>query len=130
MTKTVLIVDDVPDFIFTIIRQVKAVGMQYEIATNGAEAITAVQVCSINAIITDVQMPHKNGIDLLQFLWRTRATIPTYVHSSDATFPYCGTLWDLPHDISKKFGQFASFKRKDGNMETNIRAFLESIRNT
>lgn len=72
--KTILTVDDSAS-----VRQVVAItleGMGYEVvqASDGVEALSRLKTTSIDMIITDINMPNLNGIELIK---RVR-TLPSY----------------------------------------------------
>lgn len=125
----ILLVDDVPTFHEVLTPLVLAAGYQPLLAQDGMEARTTIETTpSIAGIITDVAMPVMNGVELLQYLLRTKRHVKTYIHSGESTLPWQGELINLPEFITTHFGGFASFMRKDGNMTTNVAGFLASLR--
>lgn len=68
MSKTCLVVDD-----SAAMRQLLTLAMQdagYEVlvAENGSDALARVQGAKIDMVITDLNMPHMDGIDLIKLL--------------------------------------------------------------
>ncbi len=66
--KKVLIVDDEPDLRELIGDAVKAAGAEIVEAENVTEALVLLAVHSIDAVISDVRMPGRTGIDLLNII--------------------------------------------------------------
>ncbi|BCU06505.1 response regulator [Allochromatium tepidum] len=75
MTK-VLIVDDDELFRTMLTEMVRREGHQVGTATNGNEALTAIEHSRPDLIITDILMPEKDGIELIMELARREARIP------------------------------------------------------
>ncbi len=59
----ILIVDDDPDMVSSLARNIKGAGFQVESASNGEEAIAKNLTFEPDAILMDVRMPRLNGID-------------------------------------------------------------------
>ncbi len=49
------------------------------IATNGRDALDVVQVADIDAVITDINMPNMNGIDLLKAIRELGMNFPVVI---------------------------------------------------
>ncbi|MCP4584145.1 MAG: response regulator [candidate division Zixibacteria bacterium] len=64
--KKILVVDDEPDVVSTLIESLDALGYQAIGAANGVEALEIIEKDSFDLVITDIRMPEKNGIDLLK----------------------------------------------------------------
>ena len=62
----VLIVDDEANIRKDLSAQVKAAGYQVLEATNGLEALELLNKGEIDAVISDLRMPHLDGLRLLQ----------------------------------------------------------------
>jgi len=62
--KTILLVDDDPDFVEILSSKLKEVGFNIEIAYNGKEALEKLNQIKPDLIILDVMMPEMDGIDL------------------------------------------------------------------
>ncbi len=65
---TVLIAEDDPVFRRVISFSIQAAGMNCELASNGLEAISIIERCSIDLIITDHQMPLCSGLELIEYV--------------------------------------------------------------
>jgi CheY-like chemotaxis protein len=64
--KRILVVDDEPDVISTLIESLEVLGYSADGAGNGIEALEALAKKPFDLVITDIRMPQKNGIDLLK----------------------------------------------------------------
>lgn len=98
-------------------------------AVNGKEALAILAEDMHDAVISDIQMPGGNGIQLLQGTWRTfKKPPPFYVHSSEDVFSWAGRQWDLPKVIDESFKGFAIFRSKRvPKMLQEIQSWLDSI---
>jgi CheY-like chemotaxis protein len=75
MTK-VLIVDDDELFRAMLTEMVQREGHQVSMATNGNEALAAIEHSRPDLVITDILMPEKDGIELIMELAQREARIP------------------------------------------------------
>jgi DNA-binding NtrC family response regulator len=64
--KTILVVDDEPDVVSTLIESLEALGYRADGASNGAEGLRMIEAKDYDLVITDIRMPEKNGIELLK----------------------------------------------------------------
>jgi len=64
--KKILVVDDEPSILRTLIDSLEALGYQAAGANNGKEALESMNKDSFDLVITDIRMPEKNGIDLMK----------------------------------------------------------------
>jgi PleD family two-component response regulator len=122
----ILLVDDDPSMRASVGRLLRSTKHDVFEAEDGVSAMNLLDREEFNAVITDVQMPRGCGLDLLQHMWRSDNTPPTYVHSREDTFVFYGHIWKLHEDISKHF-DFASFRIKGEKTMEDICAFVESI---
>lgn len=65
---TVLLVDDQPEILTTLTRFLAMKGYAVEVATTVGEAIPLLQQQHINAVILDVHMTPRSGLDLLPII--------------------------------------------------------------
>jgi len=66
MTKfRVLIVDDEPDFVETIVKRLKGKGLEAEGVLNGKDAIALLDKAEFDVCVLDVKMPGMDGIETL-----------------------------------------------------------------
>lgn len=63
--KIVLVVDDEPTIVSTLIDSLNALGYQAVGVRNGKEALKSIGNNTFDLVITDIRMPEKNGIDLM-----------------------------------------------------------------
>lgn len=68
-TPTVLVVDDQPQILRTLLRFLGARGYRVETATSVDEAIPVLQA-GVHAVVLDVRMPRQSGLELLEFIRR------------------------------------------------------------
>jgi CheY-like chemotaxis protein len=80
----VLIVDDDISVRDSLAAVMEAFGFRTRTASNGAEALTAVEAEAPSAIITDLQMPQMNGFEMITALRRTKTGIPVIVISGNS----------------------------------------------
>lgn len=77
--KTILVVDDEELLRNAIIFQFKREGFNVLSACNGIEAFEIIKNNHVDAVVSDVQMPGGNGIDLLKSVKEFNANIPVLV---------------------------------------------------
>ncbi len=77
--RKILIVDDIPGVRTQIAVELRTLDVEIEEAANGAEALEKIQAARIDLVISDVQMPRMNGIELLRALRELH--IPVILHS-------------------------------------------------
>ncbi|WP_045216288.1 response regulator [Desulfonatronovibrio magnus] len=78
INKTILLVDDEPDFRFSMSLILKGHGFTTVEAGNGIEALEKLAVlekqeCPVDLIITDLRMPEMDGLELLKNLIEQKA---------------------------------------------------------
>ena len=83
----VLIVDDDPIFLDRLREELKKYVGQFELvtATNGAEALEVLGKARISVLITDLDMPQMNGLELLAHMRKHRPQIPCVVMTEPKT---------------------------------------------
>lgn len=124
----ILVIDDDDLLRAMICSSLKEKGFTVLEARDGVDGINKLcTISDINAVITDIQMPRANGIDVLQYIWRLGLVPPTYVHSSEPTFWFNNQCLDLAPHIKDTFGTFATFRLKGRNTLKDIAAFTESL---
>ena len=74
--KKILIVDDEPAIVSTLIESLEALGYQSEGAENGKKALDKLSGSLFDLVITDIRMPEKNGIDLMKEIKVTKPDLP------------------------------------------------------
>jgi len=73
---SILVVDDEPNFLFTICHILKEEGFQAIPANNGKEALEKIRTYTVNIIITDEKMPDLSGRELLSEIKKIDSQIP------------------------------------------------------
>ena len=63
--QTILVVDDEPNYLIILEELLEDEGFEVLTATNGNEALEVAEKADINLIVTDMQMPEMNGVELL-----------------------------------------------------------------
>ena len=119
----VLLVEDKSALLLDLEDICREAGHEVLTAGSGREAMDILgEGISIDAVITDVQMPRGSGIELLQFMRRLYGSSapPTLVRSSENDF---NSLY-LPDHIPEYF-PFARFARKGGARD-DIGEFLRT----
>jgi len=101
----ILIVDDQRPWRDDISATVTTCGHTFAMASGGNQAQEMMWENIYAAVISDVQMPNGNGIELLQAARRIPSNQSTkfYVHSSEKELRYEGRLLFLPDMIPKTF---------------------------
>lgn len=84
---TILIVDDDHDILRLIDLRLQSAGYQTTIAHNGAAALASVAVQRPDLVITDLQMPELNGMELMVQLHRQHPTLPVIILTAHGTIP-------------------------------------------
>ena len=64
----ILVVDDSASMRDMVGVTLKAAGFQFEVASDGVEALQYAQTTSVKAVVTDVNMPNMDGITLVRQL--------------------------------------------------------------
>jgi two-component system response regulator FixJ len=77
----VLIVDDDPAVRDSLAAVMEAFGFRTSTAGNGIEGLVSIALEAPSAIITDLQMPRMNGLELITALHHTKTGIPIIVIS-------------------------------------------------
>ena len=103
MQKTILIADDDPEIRETLRCLLECAGYVTVEASDGAEALAAVRGMQFDLLITDVQMPELDGLELLEAL-RYRQQAPRVIAISGAWDGVC-----LP--VASKLGAFAALHK-------------------
>jgi two-component system response regulator FlrC len=77
--KQVLIVDDEADMALAIKESLKRCGFAPSVCHNAREALNGINLTDFSLIITDMKMPHMNGIEFLKEIRRRGMFIPVIV---------------------------------------------------
>ena len=85
-TKTrILVVDDEPSLRAVLSANLRREGYQPVQATNGAEAIDALSMNDIDVVVTDLRMPHVDGMALLDYATRHHALVTIIMITAHGT---------------------------------------------
>jgi DNA-binding NtrC family response regulator len=83
---TILVVDDEPDVLKTIREILVVKGFDVVVAADGIQAVDAVaSTQNLDLIITDMNMPGMNGLDLLKLIGRLKRNLPIIILTGNAT---------------------------------------------
>ena len=96
---TVLIVEDEPSLRVLIRRVLEAADYGVREACNGAEALDQCQLHRIDVIITDVRMPHYDGVSLVRHLAArssARLFLVMSAHAAPAELPAAAVFLPKP----------------------------------
>jgi len=80
--KTILIVDDEPDICEILSMTFGSKGFKALTANNGKQALEIVKANKIDVIVSDIQMPGGNGIELLEEVKRLNSSLPVVLFIS------------------------------------------------
>lgn len=83
----ILIVDDDHDILRLIDLRLQSAGYQTRLAHNGAAALASAAIQRPDLVITDLQMPELNGMELMVQLHRQHPTLPVIILTAHGTIP-------------------------------------------
>lgn len=83
----ILIVDDDHDILRLIDLRLQSAGYQTTLAHNGAAALASAAIQRPDLVITDLQMPELNGMELMLQLHRQHPTLPVIILTAHGTIP-------------------------------------------
>ena len=81
----ILVVDDEPEMLTTLLRTLRRGGFSAMGASDGAEALSLFKQKSFSLVITDFRMPHMSGLELLQKVKKISPHIPVIMISAHGT---------------------------------------------
>ena len=85
MSKRVLVVDDSSTMRKIIIRALNAAGLTDTVeAGDGVEALAAFQGSPVDMVLTDWNMPNKNGLELVREIRATGSKVPVIMITTEA----------------------------------------------
>lgn len=102
--KTILLVDDDPIFLKGLMYTVKSLGYTVLTATGGREAVTVIEKEHVDVILSDINMPNGNGLQLLNYALKN-SSIPVILMTGLSDLKEAQKALDLGarHFISKPF---------------------------
>jgi DNA-binding NtrC family response regulator len=71
----ILVVDDEPLILFIAAKALNQPGVSVDVAENGLQAQKRILVGNYDLVITDINMPEMNGVDLLRWVKKSRPQI-------------------------------------------------------
>ena len=88
--KTVLIVDDDEALLSALVRKFEQLHCKISVARDGDEALKLLNEKHFDALLTDIHMPNKSGLELLKEVKNTmNANISSYVITNLGSDHYC-----------------------------------------
>src|SRR4051794_25134492 len=85
MERRILIVDDDPDVRSVIEASLQDAGFDTRVAGSGEEALALVAADDFDAVVTDLQMPGMNGLELCERIVASRPDVPVVLVTGRAT---------------------------------------------
>ena len=85
MERRILIVDDDPDVRSVIEASLQDAGFETRVAASGEEALALVAAGDFDAVVTDLQMPGMNGLELCERIVASRPDVPVVLVTGRAT---------------------------------------------
>ena len=85
MDKRILIVDDEPSIRKVLSAQLRRVGLDVETAASGLEACERLAEESFNLVVSDLRMPGRTGLELLQWVCENRPGLPVILITAHGT---------------------------------------------
>ncbi|MGE0160527.1 MAG: response regulator [Gemmatimonadales bacterium] len=82
----ILVVDDEAPLLRVLVRFLSGMGHHVLSASNGADALTLLQDEDVDLLLTDINLPQVDGIELLRFLATRERKIPAIAMSGGGTF--------------------------------------------
>lgn len=99
MVDRVLVVDDEADAVRTFRDLLESAGYEVATASCGEEALTGVQKARPDAILLDIMMPGRDGLDIARALAGDpdTARIPVVMMTAHHSYPVGPGLWAAPN---------------------------------
>ena len=85
MNARVLVVDDEPSIRKVLATQLSRRGHQVQSAEHGDAAIAHLEQAEVDVVVTDLKMPKRDGLSLVQWLQQQRPGLPTIVITAHGT---------------------------------------------
>jgi CheY-like chemotaxis protein len=82
----VLFVDDDNDLLEILKDHIEKLGVTVHTATNGIEALKILELYKVRLVISDIQMPKMDGIELLKVVRSLDKNIPFFLMSSSPKY--------------------------------------------
>lgn len=118
----VLVVDDDPFFVETILEMLKNDGIEVMSACDGIDGYSTYVLFKPDVVITDIQMPRKNGLEMMKRIRIDNPMIKTiYITGSIASF--------RPFLVEEKKRYPVSFFEKPFSFDSLMRVVTEPVLN-
>jgi CheY-like chemotaxis protein len=75
----VLLVDDDPELVWVVGKYLTKAGFAITTCADGAEAVDLLETREVDCVVTDIKMPHVNGVALVEWLRRNRPSVRVVV---------------------------------------------------
>lgn len=103
MNARVLVVDDEEDILRLMEMYLRSAGYSVDTASSGQEALHKIKAVPVDCVVTDLQLPQMNGIELLKHIKSVNAETPVILVSGQATDMSRGKAQELgAHDFLDK----------------------------
>ncbi|MGK0460639.1 MAG: two-component system response regulator FlrC, partial [Candidatus Azotimanducaceae bacterium] len=77
--KCILVVEDDFELQEAVAETLKLAGFKVRTANNGIEALSVLERCEVDMVVSDVNMPSMDGIELLENIRKTHAQLPVLI---------------------------------------------------
>ena len=95
MKKTILIIDDEPEIVEVLTEFVQQIGYNSLSASNGLQGLEVAKQLSPDLIISDINMPKMNGLEMLEKLNSSGLGIPVILFTAFSDIQKIKTAWKL-----------------------------------
>lgn len=116
-TQTLLIVDDDADYLRLAGRFLERLGYNWLTAGNGEQAVDVYRRCRPDAVLMDIVMPVKNGIE---------AVVIILEEDPQARVIFVSVLDEFPEGAPRQIAEELELKKKPQNIE-HLRAILAAL---
>jgi CheY-like chemotaxis protein len=122
--KTIIVVED-EEIVLTAVKDtLESAGYSVAVATNGKQAIGLIDKLAPDLVITDINMPEVEGIELIRSLSRRTPRIPVIAMSGDAVgakFFQAARLLGAVDTLAKPFAASELRQKIQAALETGSR---------
>jgi len=117
-SKRILIVDDEPQFIEVVKLRLESRGYSVIAAANGKECLEAIKTDKPNAILLDIMMPERDGLETLQEIKKIDTKLPVFMVTA--------SLDQEKFDEATKLGA-SGFIAKTSDLSNEIESIISSL---
>jgi DNA-binding response OmpR family regulator len=86
LKQKILIVEDTQDILDYVAMVFRKAGFSVTTARNGTEGFEAVCLNKFDVVLTDIQMPNGNGLDLLTNIKKRNSETPVFLLTGDVSY--------------------------------------------